>query len=355
MLSRTRAFAAAVVLAISTGGLTGCDRDPPLGRTMVLAFGTTIDVSMSDVDNRRALKARKTLVESFEYMHEAWHAWEPGALGRVNELLQTGKPFAIGPAILELIELGQMLESQSQGLFNPAVGQLVALWGFHRDDPENASAPGQTAITRLVDARPSMHDIVIDGVTARGTNPAVQLDFGGIAKGYGLDLAIDELRELGIADAIVNAGGDLKVSGQHGQRAWRVGIRDPHNPGVVGTLDAYDGEAVFSSGDYERQYRDRDQIYHHIIDPRTGYPARGSASATVIHDDGAIADAAATAIFIAGPTMWHEVAAAMGIEYVLLVEENGAIHMNPAMAERVTLTRADQREVVISAPLALHR
>jgi len=92
---------------------------------------------------------------------------------------------------------------------------------------------------------------------------------------------------------------------------------------------------IFTSGDYERFFEYEGKRYHHIIDPRDGYPARGTRSVTVLHERGSTADAAATALFVAGPSRWQEIARRMGIDRVMLVDDRGQIHISLAMAQRV--------------------
>ena len=195
---------------------------------------------------------------------------------------------------------------------------------------------------------PSLEDITIKGVRMNNTNPAVKIDLGGIAKGYAIDRLLAYLQQQGINHAIINTGGDLKVIGRHGNRPWKVAIRDPRKKeGIVATLELHDGEAVFTSGDYERYFKSKkngDQHYHHIIDPRSGYPAKGTQSVTVLHRNGSTADAAATALFVAGPKQWAEIARSMGIRYVLLIDDNGKIHISKAMQKRIKFE--EQREIV---------
>jgi len=181
---------------------------------------------------------------------------------------------------------------------------------------------------------------------------------GAMAKGVAVDRAIDYLKSLGINNAIVNAGGDLKAIGRHGERPWHVGIRDPRkNCGqqnqadcIIAELDVNDDEAVFTSGDYERFFEYQGKRYHHIIDPRSGYPANKSTSVTVIHHDAGTADAAATALFIAGPEQWPEIARDMGIKYVMLVDKQGRIYMTPAMAARIKLQDPNSKTVITKLP-----
>jgi len=313
--------------------LTGCRGAEPIYTTRFPAFGTLVDLSIVGVDRTRAERASELLEQDFAYMHQAWHAWEPGPLGRVNRLVAEEDAFAAPPSVLPLIRKSQVLAEQTGNRFNPAIGHLVDLWGFHTDSPKCRPPPERARIERLVAAAPRMSDVQVNGLLMRSDNPAVKLDFGAIGKGYGIDLAMEHLRELGIANAILNAGGDARAVGDRGGQPWRVAIRRPGG-GVLGVITVSGDESLFTSGDYDRNFIYEGRTYHHIIDPRTGYPAEGARSVTVAHTDATTADAAATALFVAGPEGWYRLARRMGIRYVLLVDSEGTLHMNPAMAER---------------------
>ena len=169
------------------------------------------------------------------------------------------------------------------------------LWGFHTDSPECRPPPERVRIERLVAAAPRIGNLHVDGFLIRSDNPAVKLDFGAIAKGYGIDLAIAHLRELGISNAMVNAGGDMRAVGDRSGQPWRVAVRRPGG-GVLGVIMVSGDESLFTSAGNDRNFIYEGKTYHHIIDPRTGYPAEGTRSVTVAHTDATTADAAATAI-----------------------------------------------------------
>ncbi len=330
--------------------LSACERTQPVHNGQFMAFGTLTDISIAGVTAERAESAVEALEEDFAIMHKAWHAWAPGPLTRTNNLLAEGVRFAAPPSVLTLMEKSRQLAQQSDNLFNPAIGRLVKLWGFQQDEIKNRRPPDDAAIAKLLHAGPTMEDINIDGIHAQCGNPAVQLDFGAIGKGYGIDLAIEHLREMGIENAIVNSGGDLRAIGSRSGNPWRIAIRSPSGSGVLGFLHISGDESIFTSGDYERNYLWKGKHYHHIIDPRTGYPAEGTRSVTVIHDDATVADAAATALFVAGPRDWHRIARQMGIRYVLLIDSNNVAQMNPAMEKRFELMNKNQ-VVEVSEPL----
>ena len=314
--------------------LAGCSKPEPYSET-IIAFGTLVDITVYAASPDAAQAAIRTAETDFQYMHESWHAWKPNTLGRVNLLLPTGEWFAAGPSLLPLIEQSTALSTQSDGLFNPAIGQLIKLWGFQSDDLPQGPPPSPEAIRALLEQRPQMTDLETDGIRLRSTNPAVQLDFGAFAKGYGVDRVIERLRDLGFTDVMINAGGDLRAIGRHGDRDWRVGIRHPDGEGVIASLEIAGDESVFTSGNYERHFEWEGRRYHHIIDPRTGYPADGLRSVTVLHDTGAVADAAATALFVAGPNDWPRIAAQMGVDAVMVIDAQDRIALTPAMAERI--------------------
>ena len=336
-----------LVLLLFVGG---CSREK-LHHAQLFSFGTLVDVSLWGASSTQAEHAERIIQEELQTMHRAWHPWLPGPLTETNRRLQTGSWFDCPPELLPLIMQAKRLYELSDGLFNPAIGKLVALWGFHSDVPPQGPPPEPAAIQQLLNQHPGMDDIAIDGKRLRSRNPAVQLDLGAFAKGYAVDRIIGRLERMGIENAIINAGGDLRAIGRHGKRPWRIGIRNPRGPGVLASVELSGDESVFTSGDYERFYEYEGKRYHHIIDPRTGHPAAGVTSVTVIHDNAAEADAAATALFVAGPEGWYPVARRLGIKYVMLVDDKGGIHMNPAMAKRIRFETTDRPEIIYSKPL----
>lgn len=337
--------------------VAACDRKPAAYHEQLLVFGTVVDIKLWGVNEQQGRQAVSRLAEDFDYMHRTWHAWHPGPLGRVNQLLASGESFTATPSILPLIKRSSELSQLSSGLFNPAIGKLITLWGFASDDPPKGPPPSATAIRAILDQHPNMADIQLTGIKMQSKNPALKLDFGAFAKGYAVDRAIDVLRELGINNAVVNAGGDLRAIGRHGERPWRVGIRHPREPGILASVEIEGDESVFTSGDYERYFDWEGTRYDHIIDPRSGYPAQGLSSVTVFSQQADLADAAATALFVAGPDEkdWLPVARAMGITGAMLVGDNGSIQITPGIRERIYFEpRGDdkrQPEVQLSAPL----
>lgn len=313
--------------------LSACQR-PEIHRDRFLAFGTLVELNVYTADPDLAREAAELVRLDLETMHEAWHAWQPSSLTRFNDMLASGLDFHPDPELLSLVEDVRRLYLLSDGLFNPGMANLFALWGFQSDEALGPP-PDPQAIQELLDAAPGMDDLLFQDGMMRSLNPALRLDLGAYAKGYGVDRIMERLRGLGIEHAILNAGGDLRAMGRPGKRPWRIGVRDPDREQVLAAIEIEGEEAIFTSGDYERHFVYEGVRYHHILDPRTGQPARGTRSVTVIHDNAAEADAAATALFIAGPRDWPDIARRMGIDKVLLIDADGVAHMSEAMVRRV--------------------
>jgi len=232
------------------------------------------------------------------------------------------------------------------------IGNALDVWGFHTDEPVQGRLPDFGAVRALADAAPSMQDLIIQGEYVSSTNPSVSLDFGGFAKGVALDMAVAKLKALGIENAIVNAGGDLNTLGDAGERLWKLGIRDPRDWGVIASVELMGGENLYTSGNYERFVEADGVRYAHILDPRTAMPVDHVISASVIHSDGALADAAATALIVAGPKEWPEIAQRMGITYAMLVDKQGTVYASPEMLARITFETDKKLNVVTSRPLS---
>lgn len=329
--------------------LSACGRqDDAVREQQFIAFGTLVSVTLHDTNDEHAQRAFTELEQLFNQMHHDWHAWEPGPLVDLNHALATQGVAEVPASILPLLEPAQQLARASGDRFDPAIGGLLALWGFQSEDPPK-HPPEPAAIAAQVAKHASMADLTLKDNQLQTRNRAVQLDFGGFAKGYAAQYGANYLRALGIRDAVVAVAGDIHVIGTHGERPWRIGIRHPRAPGVLAATELHDGESISTSGDYERYFEFDHQRYHHLLDPRTGYPAQGVTSVTVIARDGATADAGASALFIAGPKDWTRVAHDMNIEQAMLVDADGVAHMTPAMAERLRIEAEPAPEVRIEA------
>lgn len=310
-------------------------RSQPLVSEQMYVFGTLVAVQVSTADRQVAQQAIAAVSRDFILQNREWHAWKPGALNDLNRALAAGRSHPVDPCLLPLLREVQALSRASGGLFNPAIGKLVGRWGFHDDLPPTGAIPAADDLASLVQRLPSMDDLTWEGERLSSRNPLLQIDLGGYAKGVALDRALDRLASLGCGDALVNLGGNLAVSGAHGERPWRIGIRHPQGEGALASVAVSGRAAVVTSGTYERYREHHGRRYAHIIDPRTGQPAAHLASATVIHPNAALADVAATALVVAGPDAWSEVARNLGVDRVMLVDDAGRVQLTAAMAGQV--------------------
>lgn len=303
------------------------------------ALGTSIEITVRHDDpaiRRAALDAARL---PFERYGRAWYPWHAGSeLHRINAALAAGATATASPELIELLRQAKRLSCRSGGRFDPAIGGLVRRWGFHRPPPYEDPPPTDAEVDRWRDADVDADDLqLIEGRVA-STNPAVQLDLGGIAKGALIDRALAAIRAQGVEHAMVNAGGDLAVIGTAEGRPWRAGIRDPGGTGptdLLGTIELRSGEALFSSGDYERFRTAKDgRRLGHVLDPRTGRPVRAAAQVSVIAVSGTVADAAATALMVASEKEWPRVAGGMDVTHALWIGVEHTLHADPGMARR---------------------
>jgi thiamine biosynthesis lipoprotein len=281
----------------------------------------------------------------FEDYERTWAAWGTGPLGAINHDLAAGRN-AVAPADLRPLFLrAEEARKSSGGRFDARIGALTKLWGFDDESHLRSEPPAAAEVQRLRAALAAA-----PGFTGGIYGPAaVQWDFGGIAKGAAVEEAVARFKAAGIANVIVNAGGNLRTSGKRGSAPWRIGIRHPRGKSpdeVIAWLVTDRDEAIMTSGDYERFFEYQGQRYCHILDPATGAPARGLRSVTVIHADAAWADAASTAVFVAGPERWREVAKAFGIEQALAVTESGELQVTAALNARLKYPKSVQPRVL---------
>ncbi|MBP8923449.1 MAG: FAD:protein FMN transferase [Thauera sp.] len=320
--------------------LTGCSRGEVFHHEAYV-FGTRVDVAVYGDRQAEADAAAAAVLREFDRLHRAYHAWEPSELTALNEAIARGEAATVSDELAAMLKDAQHIAATGDQLFNPALGGLIALWGFHTDNfvPQR---PDPARLQFLLDAAPSMADLVIDGNRVSSRNPAVQLDLGGYAKGYALDRAATILRANGVANALINIGGNVMALGKKGDQPWRIGIQHPRMPAPLATLPLYDGEAVGTSGDYQRYFELDGERYAHLLDPRTGQPARGTQSLTILitprAGDGAgagtLSDAPSKPAYLAGEH-WREHTRRFGIEHVLRVAADGRVEVTRALRARL--------------------
>ncbi len=296
----------------------------------------------------KASQAVVLVMHEFQRLHDELHAWKPSELSDLNAAIAQDKSKTVSPELAAMLQDAARVSAQSDGLFNPAIGGLIQAWGFQADDFK-AVLPDEKKVAALVKANPQMSDLVFDGSKVKSRNKSVKIDLGGYAKGYALDRAADILKQQGIHNALINIGGNVLALGTHGSRAWRVGIQHPRKPGPLATLELHDGEAIGTSGDYQRYFELDGKRYCHLIDPRNGWPVQGVEAVTILtHGEhaGLHSDASSKPLFVSGPHGWFQAAQKMQLTEALLIDAQGVVHLTPAMEKRLKFTDESTRREI---------
>jgi thiamine biosynthesis lipoprotein len=312
-------------------------------------FGTRVDLAITGVPEDRARAAANRVLQDFDYLHRSYHAWQPSELSALNEAIAAGRSKDVSPEFATFIREAQVVAAAGDHLFDPGIGRLIALWGFHTDDIQ-PRLPEPGAVAALVAQHPSIADLRVDGLRVSSRNRSVALDFGGYLKGVALDRAAASLKQDGIANALINIGGNVMALGSRDGAGtpWRIGIQHPRPQSVGGaplaTLELRDGEAIGTSGDYHRFFEIGGRRYPHLLDPRSGFPAEGTQAVTVLVAPGPAvgmkSDALSKPIFIAGRD-WRAMAQKLGVAAVLKVGADGTAQATPAMQARIKIEIPD--------------
>lgn len=332
-------FLLAPLFALS---LAACSPRAPIGQEAYV-FGTRVELLVWGAPEAAAHAAMAEVLREFDRLHRTYHAWQPSELTALNDAIAAGRPHELSAELAQLIRTAQEYAAAGEYLFDPGIGRLVDLWGFHGEE-FTPQLPDAARLAALLKARPSIAQLHLDGSRLTSVDFLVALDFGGYLKGVALDRAAALLKARGINHALINIGGNVLALGRKGEQAWRVGLQHPRaeqSGGVpLATLELRDGEAIGTSGDYQRYFEVAGQRYCHLIDPRTGHPATATQALTVLISPQAAAglrsDVLSKPLFIAGDD-WPRLAHQLGTTQVLRVAADGHIEATAAMQSRLTL------------------
>ncbi len=265
-------------------------------------MGTELKVTVSTEDAARADLAIQSVFREFDRLDAKLTVWNKDSDIWLLNAAAGDHKVAVSAETREVLQIAHQISEETGGRFDVTFAALSGLWKFDYQDKDN-SVPDPKEIAKrlpLINYR----DLVVDDAagTAFLKRKGMRVNLGGIGKGYAVDRAADILKRSGLRDFMIQAGGDMYVSGRRGDRPWRLGIRDPRGPAdrIFASLDLTDG-TFSTSGDYERFFFKDGIRYHHILDLRTGQPARLSRSVTLVTERAVIADALAKGVFILGP------------------------------------------------------
>ncbi|MFK8030451.1 MAG: FAD:protein FMN transferase [Gammaproteobacteria bacterium] len=293
------------------------------GRTEGI-MGTEISVQLWH-DN--AAFAEASMDQVIAEMHRIDHLMstykDHSEISRVNANAAS-MPVTVGEELFELIERALDLGTVTNGAFDITYASVGKHYDFRQGDmpTEDEKSAAIAAI--------SIEHVQLDPdlKTVRFTRDGVRIDLGGIAKGHAVESAVMLLRNRGIENAIVTAGGDSRVLGDHRGRPWAVGIRDPREKSGIAARMPVQEEAISTSGDYERYFEADGVRYHHIIEPTSGDSARGVRSVTIIGPDAIMTDALSTGVFVLGRQRGLELIDSLEEFEAIVIDQHGEMHFS---------------------------
>jgi thiamine biosynthesis lipoprotein len=303
------------------------------------AMGTLISFDVWTDDDAGAARAIAAGFDELRRLEALMTTWtSTSEVSQINAAAGVA-PVRVSDETLEVIEMAQRAARMSDGAFDISFYAMHGLWKFDEDLERKVPSPAEIAARLpLVDYRKIMVDETEKTVFLAQKGMAIGL--GGIAKGYAVDRAIAILRRAGFNDAIVQAGGDLMFTGSMGGKPWTAGIRDPRGGrDSVFAVMSLEDHAFSSAGDYERYFFLDGKRYHHIIDPKTGYPATRSRSVTIYAPNAFIADAIDDAVFILGWQKGLDLVDSIPDTGAVIVDDHGDVHISTRIRDRVRLLR----------------
>ena len=305
------------------------------------AMGTYVTVWFWTDKEALAAKTAEAAFKEMKRLDTIMTTWtETSEVSKVNAAAG-GKPVKVGPETYAVIERALDISKKSGGIFDISVGAFKGLWKFD-EDMDHSLPTDEDVKARL--ALIGYKDIVLNKAkrTVWLKRKGMLINLGGIAKGYAVDKVATLIKKAGFKDFMVQAGGDMYVAGKKGTDPWVVGIRDPRgNKDEMFALMPIENHSFSTSGDYERGFVDNGVRYHHILDPRTGHPARTSRSVTIRAKDAFTADAWSKVMFIAG---WQE-----GLKIiekyklkdfeVVWIDDKNELHMTPVIEKELQIRK----------------
>lgn len=291
-------------------------------------MGTNFEIKVNGknggMDVKAALDKVREIANKIDYYDDK------SELSAINNMAGISA-VAVSSDTFNLIEKSIAVCRQTGGALDITIGPLMDLWNFNsRDHKEIPSGNELVYAQHLV----NYNNVVINpsNEIVKLQYPGMKMDLGAVGKGYAISKARSILVERGVKSAIISAGSSIAVIGDNRGKPWKVGIKDPRHPDdVVGIITLDGGQAVSTSGDYERYFELGGKRYHHILNPATGMPADESRSVTIISNDAAQADALSTAVFVMGPKRGLAFLSNFKDVYAVIVDKDGGVITTPGL------------------------
>ncbi len=295
-------------------------------------MGTRVTVEIWSEDETRAARLAREVFAEVERLDLMMNPWNPASeLSRINREAAKASLLTT-PEIIAVVERARYYSELSDGAFDISFASV----GQHYDY-RAGKAPGEEVIRAgraNVDYRAIETDAARNAI--RFTLPDLQIDLGGIAKGYAVDRGIALLQAAGVASAVVSAGGDSRLlGGKEGDRPRTVGIRHPRREGEFAVLIPLADTAISTSGDYERFFVSDGVRHHHILDPQTGESAREVQSASILAPDAIDADALSTTVFVLGVEKGLDLVNGLPGVDAIIIDGAGKLHYSDELLRSV--------------------
>jgi thiamine biosynthesis lipoprotein len=295
-------------------------------------MGTAIRVELWHADPAMGEAALDAVMEEMHRVDRAMSPFKPESeLSRLNREAAKA-PVPVSQEMFDLVARSIEFSKLSEGAFDITFASVGCMFDYRKGVKPTAE--------QIAAALPSIdyRHIRLDPrrCTIQFAGDKVQIDLGGIAKGYAVDNCVALLKARGVKEALVVAGGDSRVLGDRRGRPWMIGIRDPrHKDAMVAMLPLVDS-AISTSGDYERYFEANGVRYHHILDPRTGTSATGARSVTIIGPDATTTEGISKSVFIMGPERGLRFVESLpGIDAVI-IDGYGAMHYSAGLRREST-------------------
>lgn len=299
------------------------------------AMGTVVELTFMEGDRARFGEAADAAFREIERLEALLSSYRPESdISRIDSNAGKGA-IPVSPETFEVAKEALRVARLTDGAFDPTVGALARAWG---PSGEKGVVPSKEEVEKLL-GFVDYKGVILDeeGLLIGLAKEGMSLNLGGVAKGYITGKAAQELRARGVTRGIVRAGGDMVVfqSDDDGSgKPFTIGIKHPRKDGLLGEVHIENGSAP-TSGDYERFFEKDGVRYHHILDPRTGFPARGAQAVTLAAGDPTKADALATGVFVMGPVKGMELIERLeGVEG-LIVDKDGGVRISSGFKGRI--------------------
>lgn len=317
--------------------ISGCgpEKEKIYNKSMIAMDTVVVLKVVSDSQD----KADQAIEKTFEEIKKLEAFFDAKLAGSDVSKINAGAgiaPVKVSPETIDVIIKAVYASVKTNGAFDITIGAVSRLWDFHKKIKPDEAAVSEAL--QLVNYK----NIAIDtkNQTVYLKKKGMSIDVGGIAKGYAADKAVETLRKHGIKSGLVSIAGDIKAFGlKPDLKFWKVGIQNPRQKEkrdeIIASADLPD-LAISTSGDYQRYFMEGDKRYHHILDPKTGYPVSGCMSVTVFAGDGAMTDAFSTGVFVLGHEKGFRLLESLGFDAVI-VDKEGKIFVTPNLKGRIKI------------------